>query len=264
VLAEIFSAERKGREMGQENFFSLRNRVAVVTGGGQGIGEGIATRLHAAGAAVAVLDVDEEKAWEVAKSIEGVGVKCDVSSAASVQDAIGNVREKLGPIHIVVNNAGITGKTARLWELEEADLDRVYAVNLKGVFLMCRAVISEMLERRYGRIVNVASIAGKEGNPTLVPYSSAKAGVIALTKALAKEVAGQGDITVNSIAPGVVRTKILDTMAPQTVQYMISKIPMGRVGTIDEVAALVHFLVSSEASFTTGQCYDLSGGRATY
>jgi 3-oxoacyl-[acyl-carrier protein] reductase len=250
--------------MGQENFFSLKNRVAVVTGGGQGIGEGIATRLHAAGATVAVRDVNEGAAESVAKSIEGMGVKCDVSCSPSVQRAIERVREALGPIDIVVNNAGITGKTARLWELEEEDMDRVYAVNLKGVFLMCRAVIPEMLERRYGRIVNVASIAGKEGNPTLVPYSSSKAGVIALSKALAKEVAGQGDITVNSIAPGVVKTKILETMAPQTVQYMISRIPMGRTGKIEEIAALVHFLVSSEASFTTGQCYDISGGRATY
>ena len=250
--------------MDQENFFSLKNRVAVVTGGGQGIGEGIATRLHAAGAKVAVLDVNEGAARSVAQSIEGMGVRCDVSSALSVQGAIDRVREEWGAIDIVVNNAGIAGKTARLWELEEEDMDRVYAVNLKGVFLICRAVIPEMLERRYGRIVNVASIAGKEGNPSLVPYSSSKAGVIALTKALAKEVAGQGDITVNSIAPAVVKTEILDTIAPQTVQYMISKIPMGRTGKIEEVAALVHFLVSSEASFTTGQCYDISGGRATY
>jgi len=250
--------------MDQENFFSLKNRVAVVTGGGQGIGEGIATRLHAAGAKVAILDVNEEAASSAADSLGGMGVECDVSSGPSVQAATDRVRKHLGPIDIVVNNAGIAGRTARLWELDEADLDRVYAVNLKGTFLVCRAVISEMLERRYGRIVNMASIAGKEGNPTLVPYSSTKAGVIALTKALAKEVAGQGDITVNSIAPGVVRTKILDTIAPQTVQYMISKIPMGRTGKIEEVAALVHFLVSSEASFTTGQCYDISGGRATY
>ena len=164
----------------------------------------------------------------------------------------------------MVNNAGITGKTVRLWELDEADLDRVYAVNLKGVFLMCRAVIPEMLAQGYGRIVNVASIAGKEGNPTLIPYSSTKAGVIALTKALAKEVAGKGNITVNSISPAVIRTKILDTIAPETVQYMVSHIPMGRTGKIEEIAALVHFLVSSEASFTTGQCYDISGGRATY
>jgi 3-oxoacyl-[acyl-carrier protein] reductase len=250
--------------MDQKNFFSLIDRVAVVTGGGQGIGEGIATRLHAAGARVAVLDVNEAAARPVADGIEGLGVKCDVASASSVKDSIETVRRELGPIDILVNNAGISGKTARLWELDEEDMDRVYAVNLRGTFLMCRAVIPEMLGRRYGRIVNMASIAGKEGNPTLVPYSSTKAGVIALTKALAKEVAGQGDITVNSIAPGVVRTKILDTIAPQTVQYMISKIPMGRTGKIEEVAALVHFLASSEASFTTGQCYDISGGRATY
>jgi 3-oxoacyl-[acyl-carrier protein] reductase len=250
--------------MDQENFFSLKNRVAIVTGGGQGIGEGIAIRLHAAGAKVAVLDLNEGAAESVAKSVAGLGVKCDVSSAGSVKGAVERVRGELGPIDILVNDAGITGKTARLWELEEEDMDRVYAVNLKGVFLMCRAVILEMLERKYGRIVNMASIAGKEGNPTLVPYSSSKAGVIALTKAFAKEVAEQGDITVNSIAPGVVRTKILDTIAPKTVQYMISKIPMGRTGRIEEVAALVHFLVSSESSFTTGQCYDISGGRATY
>jgi 3-oxoacyl-[acyl-carrier protein] reductase len=132
------------------------------------------------------------------------------------------------------------------------------------VFLTCRAVISEMLAQGYGRILNVASIAGKEGNPTLIPYSSTKAAVIGLTKALAKEVAGKGNITVNAISPAVIRTKILDTMAKETVQYMISKIPMGRTGTVEEIAALVHFLVSRESSFTTGQCYDISGGRATY
>jgi len=148
--------------------------------------------------------------------------------------------------------------------LDEGDLDRVYAVNLKGTFLMCRAVISEMMERHYGRIVNVASISGKEGNPTMIPYSSTKAAVICLTKALAKEVVGKGDITVNSLAPAVVHTKILDTVEPQTVAYMVSKIPMGRTGKIEEIAALVHYLASREASFTTGQCYDISGGRATY
>jgi len=163
-----------------------------------------------------------------------------------------------------VNNAGITGRTLPLWQLEESDLDQVYAVNLKGVFLTCRAVIDSMISRRYGRIVNVASIAGKEGNPTLIPYSSTKAAVICLTKALAKEVVGQGDITVNSISPAVVRTSILDTMSPETVAYMVSKIPVGRTGTVEEIAALVHFLASREASFTTGQCYDISGGRATY
>ena len=181
-----------------------------------------------------------------------------------MQQAIEVVQRQLGPIEILVNNAGIAGRTLPLWELEESDLDQVYAVNLKGVFLTCRAVIPGMLAQGYGRILNVASIAGKEGNPTLIPYSSTKAAVIGLTKALAKEVAGKGNITVNAISPAVIRTKILDTIAKETVQYMVSRIPMGRTGTIEEIAALVHFLVSREASFTTGQCYDISGGRATY
>jgi 3-oxoacyl-[acyl-carrier protein] reductase len=250
--------------MSEESFFSLSGQVAVVTGGGQGIGEGIAHRLHAAGARVAVLDVNLAAAEAVAQAIGGLGLPCDVTSAASVEVAVKEVQESLGPIDILVNNAGITGRTLPLWQLDEAELDRVYAVNLKGTFLMCRAVITQMLERRYGRIVNVASISGKEGNPTMIPYSSTKAAVICLTKALAKEVVGKGDITVNSIAPAVVQTKILDTVEPQTVAYMVSKIPMGRTGRIEEIAALVHYLVSREASFTTGQCYDISGGRATY
>ncbi len=250
--------------MSEQNFFNLQGQVAVVTGGGQEIGEGIARRLHAAGARVAVLDVNKDNARRVGESLAGLGVKCDVSRATDVAAALSEVRSRLGPIDIVVNNAGIVGKTARLWELDESDLDQVYAVNLKGVFLVCRGVIEPMLERKYGRIVHIASLAGKEGNPTLIPYSSTKAGIIALTKALAKEVAGKGDITVNSIAPAVVRTKIHDTMPQATIDYMVSRIPMGRTGKIEEVAALVHYLVSREASFTTGQCYDISGGRATY
>lgn len=236
----------------------------MVTGGGQGIGEGIATRLGQAGARLAILDTNRAAAEAVALRLKGIGLHCDVSSASSVQAAIEEVRRQLGPIQILVNNAGITGRTVPLWELEESDLDQVYAVNLKGVFLMCHAVISEMLAQGYGRILNVASIAGKEGNPTLIPYSCTKAAVIGLTKALAKEVAGKGNITVNAISPAVIRTKILDAIAKETVQYMVSRIPMGRTGTIEEIAALVHFLVSKESSFTTGQCYDISGGRATY
>ena len=250
--------------MANENFFSLQGQVAVVTGAGQGIGEGIATRLGQAGARVAVLDMNRATAEASAQRLKGIGLQCDVSSSASVQSAVEEVRRQLGPIQILVNNAGITGRTLPLWELNESDLDQVYAVNLKGVFLACRAVIPEMLAQGYGRILNVASIAGKEGNPTLIPYSSTKAAVIGLTKALAKEVAGKGNITVNAISPAVIRTKLLDAMAKETVQYMISKIPMGRTGTIEEIAALVHFLVSRESSFTTGQCYDISGGRATY
>jgi 2-dehydro-3-deoxy-L-rhamnonate dehydrogenase (NAD+) len=250
--------------MSNANFFSLEGQVAVVTGAGQGIGEGIAVRLAAAGARVAILDTNRVAAEEVANRLAGMSVVCDVSSAPSVQQAMVEVQRQLGPIQILVNNAGIAGRTLPLWELEESDLDQVYAVNLKGVFLMCRAVISGMLAQGYGRIVNVASIAGKEGNPTLIPYSSTKAAVIGLTKALAKEVAGKANITVNAISPAVIRTKILDAIAKETVQYMVSRIPMGRTGTIEEIAALVHFLVSREASFTTGQCYDISGGRATY
>jgi 2-dehydro-3-deoxy-L-rhamnonate dehydrogenase (NAD+) len=248
----------------QQAFFNVEGHVAVVTGAGQGIGEAIARRLTAAGARVAALDLRQELAEQVASSLGTVGIHCDVASASSVQKAIERASRELGPADILVNNAGITGRTLPLWQLEESDLDQVYAVNLKGVFLTCRAVIKSMISRRYGRIVNVASIAGKEGNPTLIPYSSTKAAVICLTKALAKEVAGKGDITVNSISPAVVRTTILDTMSPETVAYMVSKIPVGRTGTVEEIAALVHFLASREASFTTGQCYDISGGRATY
>jgi NAD(P)-dependent dehydrogenase (short-subunit alcohol dehydrogenase family) len=250
--------------MAHDGFFSLQDQVAVVTGGGQGIGEGIAARFSQAGARVAILDANQSAAEEVAARLKGVGLGCDVSSAAAVQSAIEEVQRQLGAIQILVNNAGITGRTLPLWQLEEKDLDQVYAVNLKGAFLTCRAVVPQMMAQGYGRIVNVASIAGKEGNPTLIPYSSTKAAVIGLTKALAKEVVGKGDITVNAISPAVVSTKILDTMAKETVQYMISRIPMGRTGTIDEIAALVHFLASREASFTTAQCYDISGGRATY
>lgn len=246
------------------DFYSLQGRVALVTGGGQSIGEGICTRFAAAGARVAAVDINLDNARAVAGSIGGIAVQCDVTKKESVVNTIQQVRKELGPIDIVVNCAGIVGKTALLWEQDVDNMDLVYNVNLRGPFLLCRYVIEEMLQRKYGRIVNVASIAGKEGNPTLIPYSATKAGLIALTKALAKEVAGKGDITVNSISPAVVYTKIHDTMPKATIDYMVSKIPMGRTGKIEEVAALVHFLASSECSFTTGQCYDISGGRATY
>jgi len=250
--------------MSESAYFRLDGQIAVVTGAGQGIGEAIARRLSEAGARVAVLDLQATAASAVAGEIGGLGLECDVTSSGSVECAFQEVEHKLGPVSVLVNNAGISGRTLPLWELHERDLDAVYAVNLKGVFLCAKAVVSGMLDRRYGRILNVASIAGKEGNPKMIPYSSTKAGVIGLTKALAKEVAGKGDITVNCIAPAVIRTRILDGMAPETVQYMVSRIPMGRTGTLDEVASLVQYLVSREASFTTGQCYDISGGRATY
>jgi 3-oxoacyl-[acyl-carrier protein] reductase len=242
----------------------LEGRVALVTGGGQGIGEAINRRLASAGARVAIFDLRLENAKRVANSINGVALVGDVANEADVAKALVEAERQLGPLDILVNNAGITGKAGRTWELSRDDMERVLAINLVAPFLWCRAVMPGMLKRGYGRIVNIASIAGKEGNPTLGPYSASKAGLIALTKSLAKEVAGQGDITVNAISPAVIATPILEGLPQSTIDYMVSRIPMRRTGKPEEVAALVHFLASAEASFTTGQCYDISGGRATY
>jgi 2-dehydro-3-deoxy-L-rhamnonate dehydrogenase (NAD+) len=245
-------------------FFGLHGRVALVTGAGRGIGAGIASRLHAAGARIAVFDRDRESARETASLLNGLALVGDVCNPAQVAHAIDQAEAKLGAVSILVNNAGISGRTDHSWNLDPDEVRQVFEINFMGSFLFCKALVPRLIERGYGRIVNVASIAGKEGNPTLLPYSASKAAVIAMTKSLAKELAGKGDITVNAISPAVIKTAILDDIAPSTVEYMISKIPLGRTGTIDEVAALVHYLASSEASFTTGQCYDISGGRATY
>ena len=246
------------------DFFSLEGRVALVTGAGRGIGAGIARRLHAAGARIAVFDRDETASKATAALLDGLPLVGDVSSPEQVVRAVEQAETQLGAVSILVNNAGITGRTDSSWKLEVDEVRQVFDVNFMGPFLFCKALVPRLLERGYGRIVNVASIAGKEGNPTLMPYSASKAAVIALSKSLAKELAGKGDITVNAISPAVIKTAILEGVAPSTVEYMISKIPLGRTGTIEEVAALVHYLVSAEASFTTGQCYDISGGRATY
>jgi NAD(P)-dependent dehydrogenase (short-subunit alcohol dehydrogenase family) len=245
-------------------FFRLDGQVALVTGGGRGIGAGIARRLHAAGARIAVFDRDLATAQTVAEELEGLPLVGNVCSQDEVEGAVDLAERKLGPLSILVNNAGVTGRTDLSWNLNVGEVRGIFEVNVIGPFLFCKTVVPRLLERGYGRIVNVGSIAGKEGNPMLMPYSASKAAVIALSKSLAKELAGKGNITVNAISPAVIRTEMLDGIAPDTVEYMISKIPMGRTGTIDEVAALVHYLVSPEASFTTGQCYDISGGRATY
>lgn len=247
---------------------NLIGRVAIVTGAAEGIGFAIAQRLAAAGARVAVADVDEAGAKRAADQLNATdysaaAVRVDVADEQSVQTMVAQVKHELGPPEILVNNAGVTGGSHEVWNLDADTWKHVVAVNLTGVFLCCHVVVPEMLSLGRGHIVNVASIAGKEGNPRLSAYSASKAGVIGFTKSLAKEVAQQ-NIYVNAISPAVIQTRILDQMAPETVQYMVDRIPMGRVGQPEEVAALVHWLASDDCSFTTGQCLDISGGRATY
>lgn len=246
----------------------LDDKVAIVTGSGRGIGRAIVLRLAESGAHVVVADVNVTTAEQVAGEVRAMGrqvlpVQVDVSSSAGADGMVRKTLDRFGKVDILVNNAGIGGRTAAIQEVTDQDWDSVMDVNLKGAFLCCRAVISPMIERRYGKIVSIASVAGKEGNPNMIPYSTSKAGIICMTKCLAKEVATQG-INVNCVAPAVIETDILKQVSEETVAYMKSRVPMGRFGKPEEVANLVNFLVSDEAAFVTGQCYDLSGGRATY
>ncbi len=246
-------------------FFDLTGQTAIVTGSATGIGEAIARRLAKAGATVAVADLDLEGASAVARDMGAPAfpMQVDITNPASVRQAAGHVLAQTGRIDVLVNNAGIAGKAAPLWEQTLDDWHRIIAVNMDGVFNFCQAVIPHMRTRKYGRIVNVASIAGKEGNPNMTGYSATKGAVIAFTKSLGKEVATEG-ICVNSVTPAVIRTKILEQLTPQQIAYMTARIPIGRTGTPEEIAAVVHFLSSPDCSFVTGQCYDASGGRATY
>lgn len=245
-------------------FFSLENQTAIVTGGATGIGEAIAQRLAKAGATVVIADINLEAAEATAKTIPGsIALKVDITDPASTDAATAEIIARTGRIDVLVNNAGIAGKAAPITEQTLDDWHKCIAVNMDGVFNFVKSVLPHMKEKKYGRIVSIASIAGKEGNPNMVAYSATKAAVIGFTKSIGKEVATQG-ITVNAVAPAVVQTKILDQLTPEQVGYMTAKIPMGRTGKPDEIAAVVHFLASPDSSFVTGQCYDASGGRATY
>ncbi|MBV6432381.1 MAG: 2-dehydro-3-deoxy-L-rhamnonate dehydrogenase (NAD(+)) [Bryobacteraceae bacterium] len=247
------------------SYFDLTGQVAVVTGAATGIGEAIAARFAKAGAAVGIADINAEGARAVAAALGAphFALPFDITSSSDVERAVNQVVAEHGRLDIWVNNAGIGGKAAPINQQTDEDWARILAINLSGVFYCCRAVVPHMLARKYGRIVNIASIAGKEGNPNMTGYSATKAGVIALTKSLAKEVARDG-ICVNSVSPAVVRTKILEQLTAEQISYMTARIPMGRTGEPEEIAAVVHFLSSPDCSFVTGQCYDASGGRATY
>jgi NAD(P)-dependent dehydrogenase (short-subunit alcohol dehydrogenase family) len=245
--------------------FELTGQTALVTGAATGIGEVIARRLSAAGAMVAVADIDFNAASAAAESIGGGAfpVELDVTNPAMVTAAVALVAGLTHTIEIVVNNAGLAGRAAPTWEQSNEDWHKVMDININGPFYICRSVLPLMRAKGYGRIVNIASIAGKEGNPNMAAYSASKAALIGLTKCIAKEVATEG-ICVNSVAPAVVRTKILEQLSPAQVEYMVQRIPMKRTCEPEEVAAVVHFLASRDCSFVTGQCYDVSGGRATY
>jgi len=254
-----------GTESSGNTMFSLQGQTAIVTGAATGIGKAIATRLAAAGATIAVVDLNLAEAQLAASGLPNgsFAVEVDVAKADSVRRCVDLVLAQTGRIDVLVNNAGIAGPAAYTWEQTDEDWQRNIAINLTGVFNFCRAVTPHMRSRAYGRIVNIASIAGKEGNPRMTPYSATKAGVIALTKSLGKELATDG-VCVNAVAPAVVQTRILDQLTPEQVSYMTDRIPMKRAGKPEEIANVVHFLSSAECSFVTAQCYDVSGGRATY
>jgi NAD(P)-dependent dehydrogenase (short-subunit alcohol dehydrogenase family) len=232
------------------NRLDFEGRCAVVTGGMQGIGAAIAKRLEASGAKVAIWDLDGNP-------------RVDVSDPASIDAALRKTLSDLGKVDVLVNNAGIAGRNMPTVDYPIEEWERVLRVNLTSQFLTCRAVAPHMVKAKYGRIVNIASIAGKEGNPNAVAYSASKAGVISLTKSLGKELAQTG-VLVNCVTPAAAKTAIFDQMTESHINYMLSKIPMGRFVTVDEVASLVCWLASADCAFSTGGVFDISGGRATY
>lgn len=241
------------------NQIDLRGRRAVITGGAQGIGLAVARRFAASGASVVIWDINGDAARAAADELGGVARQVELTDDADVAAA----SAEAGAVDILVNNAGITGGNAKLWEIDPATWRQVMQVNLTAPYVICRALVPGMIARGYGRIVNVASIAGKEGNPNASHYSASKAGLIALTKSLGKELAGTG-VVVNCITPAAARTPIFDQMKQEHIDYMLSKIPLNRFLEPEEAAALIAWLASEECAFSTGAVFDISGGRATY
>jgi 2-dehydro-3-deoxy-L-rhamnonate dehydrogenase (NAD+) len=251
------------------NKIDLNGRCAVVTGGAQGFGRAIAERFAASGAKVAIWDHDQPLAEKTAKEIgKEIGaavipLTVDVADLAAVEKTRDETLKAFGKIDILVNNAGIAGVNKTVWETDLDEWRKVLRINLDGPFICCKAIVPAMLKQGYGRIVNIASIAGKEGNPNAAHYSASKAGLIALTKSLGKELAGH-DILVNAVTPAAAKTAIFDQLTQQHIDFMLSKIPKNRFVLVEELAAMVSWLASEDCSFSTGAVFDISGGRATY
>jgi 3-oxoacyl-[acyl-carrier protein] reductase len=247
------------------NKIDLNGRCAVVTGGAQGFGRAITERFVSSGARVAIWDHDIALAEQTAKQIGAAvtAIQVDVSDLTAVEKARDATLAKLGKIDILVNNAGIAGINKTVWETDFDEWRKVLRINLDGPFICCKAIVPTMVKQNYGRIVNIASIAGKEGNPNAAHYSASKAGLIALTKSLGKELASY-EIAVNAVTPAAAKTAIFDQMTQQHIDFMLSKIPKGRFVLVEELAAMVAWLASEDCAFSTGAVFDISGGRATY
>ena len=246
--------------------FDLKNRVAIVTGGAQGFGLAITERFVKSGAKVIIWDIDEKEAKKALSKINSENCSCqkvDVTSFKDIQENLNETEKKFGKIDIFINNAGMTGMNAKVWDYPVEEWKKVIDLDLNSIFYCCKAVVPIMIKNNYGRIINISSIAGKEGNPNASAYSTAKAAVIGLTKSLGKELADK-NIAVNCVTPAAAKTRIFDQMTQEHIDYMLSKIPRNRFAKVNELASLVSWLASEENSFSTAAVFDLSGGRATY